>query len=366
MIDLYQKDLVKMVKKSIFIRNFQQICKVNNHILSRLSLTIALIWGVFFFFLSIAASERSFLPFFGLCFLVSGSVYLLSKFIVSKHVYLVLPLMYAYLIYCLLLAIYFGIFTPPQSVSVTFICLLVMSPSLIIDKRWRINSIMISSAILFGLASFFYQAALIARMNIINCIVFGILGLVMGQIIYPIQINYIETQRKLTKQRDTDILTSLFNRRKLSDTLDNWDSNYNPHPLTVSIMVDIDHFKQYNDRYGHQRGDVCLKQMGRCFSSFFKPYGLSIFRYGGEEFVALGKEYEYEELRLICQKLLKTVEALQIPFPESPDGILTISIGFAEYNLCHAYDYKDLIDMADQGLYKAKEAGRNRAVGYLD
>ncbi|QHI71814.1 GGDEF domain-containing protein [Aminipila terrae] len=354
-----------MTRNNIFIRNYHEISKINNNILKHLSFIVAIIWALLFIISSIT-SELLLVPFYGIGALISSVVYLLSRFITPKHINLVLPVIYFYLVYGFISAIYLGIFVPPRSVSVTFMCLLLMAPILILDKRWRINSIVIFMSVVFGTVSFLYQPFTIAEVDITNCIVFCIIGLIVGHIMASIRIENIEMQRILTKQRDTDILTSLSNRRKLSDTLDNWDANYGLHSLTVVIMIDIDYFKKYNDCYGHQKGDACLKQLGRCFSSFFKPYGLKIFRYGGEEFIALGQEYDFDEISLICQDILKAVKYLQIPFKESPEGIITVSIGFAESNTCNSYNYKDLINMADKGLYKAKRMGRNRAVGYLN
>lgn len=355
-----------MIKNNIFVRNFREISKLNNKILMQLSCIVTLIWAVLFVFSFITSEHTYLMLFYGIGSLVSATAYLFSKFIAPKHTNLVLPVIYLYLIYCFIAAIYLGIFVPPRSVSVTFMCLLLMAPMLLLDKRWRINSIIILMSTVFCIISYLYQTLSIAIADITNCIVFCIMGIIVGQIMYSIRVDNIEMQRKLTKQRDTDILTSLFNRRKLLDTIDNWDNNYGLHSLSVVIMLDIDYFKKYNDCYGHLKGDACLKQLGKCFASFFKRYGLEIFRYGGEEFIALGQEYDYEEINLICQEILKVVRYQQIPFKESPDGIVTVSIGFAESNTCNSYDYKDLIHMADKSLYKAKELGRNRAVGYLN
>lgn len=354
-----------MIKNNIFVRNFQEISKLNNKILTQLSSIVTLIWAVLFF-IGILTSDHLLTPFYGIGSMVSMTVFLISKFITCKHRNLVLLITYIYLIYCFIAAIYLGIFVPPRSASVTFMCLLLMAPMLILDKRWRINSIIIFMSMVFCIISYLYQTLSIAIVDITNCVVFCIMGIIVGQIMYSIRVENMEMQRKLTKQRDTDILTSLFNRRKLLDTIENWDDTFGLHSLSVAIMLDIDYFKKYNDCYGHLKGDACLKKLGKCFSSLFKRYGLEIFRYGGEEFIALGQKYNYEEINLICQEILKAVRYLQIPFKESPDNIITVSIGFAELDTCSSDNYKDLIHMADKSLYKAKELGRNKAVGYFD
>ncbi|QIB68522.1 GGDEF domain-containing protein [Aminipila butyrica] len=353
-----------MISKHAILRNLQEISCINNQILRQLSFIAAAIWACLTA-LSINSGDFLLFCFYGLSTLVSAVFYCLSKWFIPKRLNLVLPLIYTYLCYCLAAAAYLGIFIPPRAVSVTFICLILIAPMVILDLRWRVNTIMVAMSVMFCALSVFYQPPAFAHVDLVNCTAFCIIGLFIGQFMTSIRINNIEMNRKLTKQRDTDILTTLSNRRKLSDTLKTSEDSYGLFSLNAVIMIDIDHFKKYNDDYGHQKGDAVLKELGKSFSSFFKPYGLDIFRYGGEEFIALGQDYGYEELRAICGELLETIQSLQIPFAESPLGIITVSIGFAEAKACQASNYKALIDMADQALYKAKEQGRNRVEGYL-
>ncbi|MHC1723142.1 MAG: hypothetical protein AB9836_08070, partial [Aminipila sp.] len=192
-----------MTKNSIFIRNFQEISKTNNKILKQLSSIVSLIWA-FLFIISIITSDHVLMPFYGIGSLISGAVYLISKFITFKHINLILPVTYIYLVYCFMAAIYLGIFVPPITVCVTFMCVLLMAPMLILDKRWRINSFILFMSVIFCIISFLYQPLDIAEVDITNCIVFCIIGLVVGHIMSSIRLDNIEMQRKLTKQRDTD------------------------------------------------------------------------------------------------------------------------------------------------------------------
>lgn len=352
-----------MVKNGIFIRNYQEISKLNNNILRQTSFISSIIFAVLFIISIIAPGWGFLMPLYGISSIVSLTVYLLSKFVTPKHINLVLPIVYIFFIYSFVSAIYLGIFNSPKTVAVTFICLLLIIPTLFLDKQWRINITIIFISVVFCILTFIYKPLFLAVDDITDCIVFCIIGIYIGQVMRSVRLDNIEMQRKLTKQRDTDMLTTLSNRRKLFETIELWESNHSLKSLSTVIMIDIDNFKSYNDYYGHQKGDECLKKLGKCFSSFIKHYGLEIFRYGGEEFMSIGEIYDYETIRAISQHLLKSVQDLQIPFDHSPTGFITISIGFAGNN---TYNWEELIHMADLSLYRAKDLGRNRVIGYLD
>jgi diguanylate cyclase (GGDEF)-like protein len=150
-----------------------------------------------------------------------------------------------------------------------------------------------------------------------------------------------------------DHLTSLYNRRRFlelaQDILDKYE--------TLSLfMLDIDHFKQVNDNYGHIAGDKVLKKVAETCETSMQSIGL-IARYGGEEFVGLLPEYNLEQARAYTETLCR--EIAQAPVPLADRNIyITVSIGVAEYIAGQSLD--DLIEAADDALYQAKADGRNR------
>ena len=160
---------------------------------------------------------------------------------------------------------------------------------------------------------------------------------------------------KLAQLSVTDELTDLANRRDLTRKLDEEvkRSTRTGRPLAL-LMMDLDHFKEVNDRHGHQTGDdvlVCcaaVLRLGLRETDFLA-------RYGGEEFCALLPETDLREARIVAERLRRAVEAL-------PESAPTISIGLAHWE--PDVSPEEVIGRSDKALYRAKETGRNRIVVY--
>jgi diguanylate cyclase (GGDEF)-like protein len=161
----------------------------------------------------------------------------------------------------------------------------------------------------------------------------------------------------------TDGLTQIHNRRFFDETLarEFQYSRRNKIPMAVAIC-DIDNFKAFNDHYGHQAGDECLKSVAQSLTSVLKRPGDLVARYGGEEFGIVLPYTSLEGALALCNMLRAQVEALQIPHNASMvSGHVTVSIGVAAYpgdGICE----EALLKNADLALYKAKAAGRNMAL----
>ncbi|HEX8961334.1 MAG TPA: diguanylate cyclase [Geobacteraceae bacterium] len=155
-------------------------------------------------------------------------------------------------------------------------------------------------------------------------------------------------------QARTDPLTGLFNLRQFWETLDREIERSRRYSRFCSLaMIDIDFFKQYNDRYGHLQGDEVLKQAAVVFREHIRNSDIAA-RYGGEEFVVIMPETGKELALLVGEKLRKAFEGEMA-------GHLTISIGVATFPR-DAATARELLDMADRALYRAKEGGRNRVM----
>ena len=131
-------------------------------------------------------------------------------------------------------------------------------------------------------------------------------------------------------------------------------------------MLDVDYFKAYNDRFGHGKGDECLKRVAYLLGSGVSRAGDLVARYGGEEFVILMPETDVEGARLKAEQLCRRIEYDQIPhaIDEVSDWV-TISVGYAALIPELKQKSSDLIDQADSMLYRAKNLGRNCAYGRL-
>lgn len=167
-----------------------------------------------------------------------------------------------------------------------------------------------------------------------------------------------ELQSRLQEQAIRDALTGLFNRRYLDETLPRELScaKRDGYPLAV-IMVDIDHFKQINDTYGHPGGDEVLKSLGDIFRKGAREGDISC-RYGGEEFVIALPRMGIETALARAEKWRTEVDALLVRHGDLHIRF-TISAGVSAYP-DHATDHESLIDCADRALYIAKGDGRNR------
>ncbi|CAK0745266.1 two-component system, chemotaxis family, response regulator WspR [Gammaproteobacteria bacterium] len=162
-----------------------------------------------------------------------------------------------------------------------------------------------------------------------------------------------------------DGLTNLPNRRRFDEALDlEWKRAYrNFLPLTL-VMTDIDFFKDYNDHQGHRTGDTCLKKVAGALAEAFQRPPDFVARYGGEEFIALLPETTAAGVRIIVERFRAGVESLRIPHPASKvSHWVTISVGFASVIPNAKGTSADLLERADQMLYRAKTEGRNRICG---
>lgn len=159
-----------------------------------------------------------------------------------------------------------------------------------------------------------------------------------------------------------DGLTGIANRRRFEQCLDaEWRrAERFGRPLGV-LLLDVDHFKRYNDHYGHLQGDDCLRQVAQRLELCFSRSGDMVARYGGEEFVVLLPDSGEPESLANAQRALDAVRELFLPHGDSPvSDAVTISVGVATKGHAGVLTSKALVDAADQALYAAKVAGRNR------
>jgi two-component system chemotaxis response regulator CheY len=158
-----------------------------------------------------------------------------------------------------------------------------------------------------------------------------------------------------------DALTGIPNRRSLDQTLTKLLAHARrfERPLSV-IMLDLDHFKRYNDGLGHDAGDEALRRVARLLASSTREVD-EVFRYGGEEFCCLLPETGSEGALGAAGRLRAAIEEEALPHPDNPPaGVITISAGIATFDGESEMEGVDLIKAADRALYAAKAAGRNR------
>ena len=165
----------------------------------------------------------------------------------------------------------------------------------------------------------------------------------------------------LANLADTDGLTGLFNRRYLDRALaTEWRrAIQHGHPVSL-LMIDGDHFKGYNDSFGHVAGDDLLKQLARCMERAARRTGDVAARYGGEEFTILLPGTDGEGALRVAEALRRSVLALSVSHPRSSSGQFTVSVGISTAKPTSGGAMQEWIASADAALYRSKSAGRNR------
>ena len=165
----------------------------------------------------------------------------------------------------------------------------------------------------------------------------------------------------LEKLALTDSLTAVANRRQF-DAVIAGEAKRSMRAKTglALLLIDVDKFKNYNDLYGHRAGDLCLKQIAAALSSTVRRPSDLVARYGGEEFVVLLPNTEASGAHTVASEILAAVRSLKIAHAAWDLGIVTVSIGIAFSPPQPVLDAARLIERADQALYAAKQAGRDR------
>lgn len=171
----------------------------------------------------------------------------------------------------------------------------------------------------------------------------------------------VDLERSLAHE---DPFLDIGNRRGFEVAIRRFHSHAVRHRRTYTIvMVDVDHFKQYNDLYGHQAGDQALIDVATAIRRVCRTSD-EVYRYGGEEFVLLLSEAALDCVHEVCLRHLSAVERLGVEHTGTPPGVLTISAGAASFDPAagSAPAWEDILAEADRALYAAKAAGRNRCV----
>jgi len=181
---------------------------------------------------------------------------------------------------------------------------------------------------------------------------------------------HLAYKRKLEKLRRmvvTDGLTELSNRRHFEEILDReWRRTMREKTGLSVILSDIDHFKQFNDHYGHISGDRCLKIVAQAMKNSLRRPTDFLARIGGEEFATVLYHMDWKGTEARAQEMCRQVESLRTPHAKSTCAdVVTISIGYATMTPTRGSTPQPLMEAADQMLYKSKLSGKNQVQGVL-
>lgn len=169
-----------------------------------------------------------------------------------------------------------------------------------------------------------------------------------------------DNRNLLFEETQHDALTGIYNRRFLNEIFEQIPEDMAGCDFSV-YMLDIDYFKKYNDTYGHDIGDHCLRRIARTLAEMPLEHSQKGFvaRYGGEEFFAVLPGAEKTEAIHFAEKVLKRVRELEIEHVRNPEGIVTISIGAVSEKMERSKTLQYWLKKADLALYESKRKGRN-------
>lgn len=176
--------------------------------------------------------------------------------------------------------------------------------------------------------------------------------------------NDITDKKEISKLLITDYLTKIHNRRHFNATFDiELKRSKRDSKNIIFMILDIDYFKQYNDTYGHDAGDKALHEVAQALKYTLKRSHDFVFRLGGEEFGIITSGIDLEGIEVLSKYLRESIEHLEIEHKESKvNDFLTISIGVKMVESTSTLSQKEIYQLADKALYKAKNQGRNTAV----
>ncbi|KVU39746.1 diguanylate cyclase [Burkholderia ubonensis] len=168
-------------------------------------------------------------------------------------------------------------------------------------------------------------------------------------------------ESKLYRLAHTDALTGLDNRGRFDAVLaqEAQRATRSGRPLSV-LFIDVDHFKSFNDYYGHQAGDNVLRQVAQCALRCLRRPSDHVARYGGEEFVVTLPDTDARGAATVAEAIRRAIAGLDVEHVMSPYGLVTVSIGTATTTRDRALSAAMLLKLADEALYEAKSSGRNR------
>ncbi|TMO80531.1 diguanylate cyclase [Pseudoalteromonas sp. S3776] len=170
----------------------------------------------------------------------------------------------------------------------------------------------------------------------------------------------LEDQNILRDMAFLDSLTQIANRRRFDEKLSKeFEKAVECGDDLAIILIDIDHFKLFNDRYGHVEGDLCLYNVAQAIACTVSRTEDFVARYGGEEFVVLLPQTDKQGALFIAEHIQKAIEELRIPHEDSFTGYLTLSMGINAFGEDDNCDQKEFVKAADSALYYSKRQGRN-------
>lgn len=296
--------------------------------------------------------------------------YLRQKKVSSKRlIYILLVIhFFNFLAFGIYLCIFYA--APGRIVSI-FLVLLVCVLLMFINSPLFTFYLTLCAVIVFITLSVIIKYPEVFKYDIIATIITGCIAVYFNWYIskwrFELELStiFLEEERKKYHSESTiDDLTQLNNRRGFMQTFQRYLTNYRPSDNWFCICItDIDFFKNYNDFYGHVKGDECLRSIAKAFKKLSSSHGVYSARIGGEEFAMLWFEKDISHADIVVLSLLEEIKNMKIPHKESKvSEYVTLSMGVFIERCGTTNDMQQLHDLADKALYIAKRTGRNSAI----
>lgn len=357
---IFSRDFLSKEKR-LFDSNRGEIRNFNIDTFSFISF-LMLIIGLILFACSLFFSYKLAYTLFTAVFYAIALILAVLFKLAGSNSFSVLPLSYLATAVINGATIFASIFANSEMhLAVSFTCMQIIMPILLFDKSLRVNIYFIVVYIIHTVLIFLVKPSNVASLDFMGTTVFSLAGLLLGTYLRYTRLLLIDKERILTFQRDTDVLSGLSNRRMLFIDIE----KLMKLPVLSVIMFDIDHFRIFNDTYGHIAGEDCLRSVCDCFKEIEKEYHIKFYRYGVDEFTALATEYSLTELAQIVEKTRLRVENMNKFFMHGINGHVTVSAGYALIKTEPGMTAETCLKYADDALYLAKENGRNRTEAYV-
>lgn len=255
------------------------------------------------------------------------------------------------------------------SLEILYIALFAMAPLIRLNAVKTLIVVGLPLGLLMALMD--HRAAGIAHMsNMLSLIAVVILAAIIFREMHRSTVREMEQQAIIERQlkameafANTDGLTGLANRRSLDEHLETeWRRGMREHNFLAVVMLDIDLFKSYNDKYGHPSGDECIRNIASVIKGYARRAGDIAARYGGEEFVLVLPGVDLGDAASIAERIRLEIFSANRPHAGSPEGRVTVSVGTASAPAASLDSGEALLRSADKALYRAKAEGRNRVV----
>ena len=280
-------------------------------------------------------------------------LFVFSRFFLAAGTKRITPIFYLAQLPLMALAILMGSFMDPKRSAITIMVFLCVMPLCILDVPWRVAAYITGNAAAFAVCSWIAKPRAQFRIDLVNLISFWLIAVAVNMFALTERIESVEALTRFRNKAERDTLTGIYNRggaEKIQLML-------HEQIPGAYLIIDVDHFKQINDTYGHEAGDRVLVALSKVIAADFRTTDVTM-RLGGDEFSVYAAGLAE---RAPCEKklteLLRDVRAIVIP--DAEELRFTISIGCV-MNLGQYAEHTRIYKEADACLYRAKEAGRDR------